>query len=57
MGFYLAGIIYATPASFSSRNSYSKKSERRSHDFDVNNTTGATARGDNGDNNDKEEII
>ncbi|KAG0215823.1 hypothetical protein BGX31_000776 [Mortierella sp. GBA43] len=33
MGFYLVGIIYATPASFSSNNSYSKK--RRSHDFDA----------------------
>lgn len=52
MGFYLVGIIYATPASFSSQNSYSKK--RRSQDFDANKTTEGTARGGNDNNDDKE---
>ncbi|KAF9984333.1 hypothetical protein BGZ75_004096 [Mortierella antarctica] len=38
MGFYLVGIIYATPASFSTHNSFSSK-KRRSNDFNHNNTT------------------
>ncbi|KAG9327467.1 hypothetical protein KVV02_000416 [Mortierella alpina] len=38
MGFYLVGIIYATPASFSTHNSFSSK-KRRSTDFNHNNTT------------------
>ncbi|KAF9956705.1 hypothetical protein BGZ72_002542 [Mortierella alpina] len=38
MGFYLVGIIYATPASFSTHNSFSSK-KRRSNDFNNNNTT------------------
>ncbi|KAF9573744.1 hypothetical protein EC968_008144 [Mortierella alpina] len=38
MGFYLVGIIYATPASFSTHNSLSSK-KRRSNDFNNNTTT------------------
>lgn len=38
MGFYLVGIIYATPASFSTHNSFSSK-KRRSNDFNNTPTT------------------
>ncbi|KAI1310187.1 hypothetical protein EDD11_003894 [Mortierella claussenii] len=37
MGFYLVGIIYATPASFSTHNGFSSKKRRNSQGNDLNN--------------------